>query len=117
MITIHAWNRVTKCTQVLGAADLESRGPELLAPDETLWIDLDEPTAAEEDLVLRTFFGIHPLSFEDVTRLRREPDAPPHFPKVEEFPDYLFVIVNPLRSVFLDYAGKEIGRASCRERV
>ena len=26
--------------------------------------------------------------------LRREPEAPPHLPKVEEFPDYLFLIVN-----------------------
>src|SRR5262249_20478641 len=32
----------------------------------------------------------------DITKLRREPGALPHFPKVEEFPDYLFVIVNPL---------------------
>jgi magnesium transporter len=36
------------------------------------------------------------LTLEDMTRLRREPDSPPHLPKAEEFPDYLFVIVNPL---------------------
>lgn len=65
-------------------------------PDETLWIDLDNPTPEEEKQVFQTFFPIHPLTLEDITRLRREPNAPPHFPKVEEFPDYLFVIVNPL---------------------
>src|SRR5262249_45120859 len=36
------------------------------------------------------------LTLEDVQKPRRDPDGPPHFPKVEEFPDYLFVIVNPL---------------------
>jgi magnesium transporter len=61
-----------------------------------LWIDLADPTADEEALVLRTFHKVHPLTLEDMARLRNDSDQSPHFPKVEEFEDYLFVIVNPL---------------------
>ena len=57
----------------------------------------NDPTEEEEDLVFRKFLPVHPLTLEDITRARREPDGPPHLPKVEEFADYLFVIVNPLR--------------------
>ena len=69
--------------------------------NDILWIDLDQPTPEEEQLVFESLFKVHPLTVEDITRLRREPTAPPHFPKVEEFPDYLFVIVNPLAQRFL----------------
>jgi magnesium transporter len=101
MILIHAWNRATRTTRTCDPADLTARKDELLASDDVLWIGLRQPTAEEEQLVLQTFFPIHTLSFEDITRLRREPDALPHLPKVEEFPDYLFVIVNPLRMDYL----------------
>lgn len=101
MINIHAWNRSTKCTQAVSPSDLETGAKQLLGPDMVVWIDVSEPTAEEESLVLQKFLPIHPLSLEDVTRLRREPDALPHFPKVEEFDNYLFVIVNPLTGGFL----------------
>lgn len=61
-----------------------------------LWIDLVNPTPEEESRVLQQFFPIHPLTLEDVTRSRRLADGSAHLPKVEEFPDYLFSIVNPL---------------------
>lgn len=96
MITIHAWNAAGKTLSAIAADQLLSRRDELLAADNVLWIDLSNPTEAEERLVLQEFCRIHSLSFEDVTRLRREPEAAPHLPKVEEFPDYLFIIVNPL---------------------
>jgi magnesium transporter len=60
------------------------------------WIDLDNPTPEEEERVLKVFHPVHPLTLEDVTKSRREPEEGAHLPKVEEFPDYLFVIVNPL---------------------
>jgi magnesium transporter len=60
-----------------------------------VWIDLEAPTAEEEHLAFKEFLAVHTLTLEDITRLRREP-GDPHFPKVEEFPDYLFVVVNPL---------------------
>jgi magnesium transporter len=96
MITAHAWNRGSRTARALDAGELTTRRAELLASDEVLWIDLSAPSVDEEQLVLQEFFPIHPLSVEDINRLRREPDAPPHLPKVEEFADYLLVIVNPL---------------------
>jgi magnesium transporter len=76
-------------------------GPEALPAKEhlpeLLWVDLEAPTDEEECLVLDRFFHVHTLTLEDVRRPRRHPEHGPHFPKVEEFPDYLFVVVNPLR--------------------
>jgi len=63
---------------------------------EVWWVDLECPTEQEERLVFEKFMPIHPLTLEDITKPRRDPDSPPHFPKVEEFADYLFVIANPL---------------------
>jgi magnesium transporter len=102
MISIFCWNQASRCGQVLTPEALRSRLDELKAGPDVVWIDLSNPDAAEERLVFQEFLPIHTLSLEDVTRLRREPEAPPHFPKVEEFPDYLFVIVNPLADPFLD---------------
>ncbi|AWM38199.1 Magnesium transport protein CorA [Gemmata obscuriglobus] len=93
MITVRRWN----------GSSCKETGPEGLpesaagiAADEFVWVDLSDPTPEEEAAVFQKFLPVHPLSLEDVTRIRREPDRGAHFPKVEEFPDYLFVIVNPL---------------------
>src|SRR5205814_3560964 len=67
-----------------------------LSGDDVLWIDLDNPTPEEEDRVFQQFLPVHPLTLEDVRKPRAEPNEGAHFPKVEEFPDYLFVVVNPL---------------------
>jgi magnesium transporter len=64
--------------------------------DEVVWIHLTEPTPEEEAAVFEGFMKVHVLTLEDITKMRREPESGAHFPKVEEFPDYLFVIVNPL---------------------
>lgn len=95
MITIFCWNSARQCGEWLDPARLRGERDALSRAD-CLWIDLDRPTPEEEQLVYGEFLPVHPLSREDITRLRREPDSPPHLPKVEEFPDYLFVIVNPL---------------------
>jgi magnesium transporter len=74
-------------------------GPELLpSPDfpGVLWIDLENPTEEEERQVFERFFKVHSLTLEDIRRPRLRADGLPHLPKVEEFADYLFVIVNPL---------------------
>lgn len=81
---------------------LQTKADDLKVGPDVLWIDLSNPEPAEEKLVFEEFLRIHTLSLEDVKRLRRDPNSPPHFPKVEEFPDYLFVIVNPLVDRFLD---------------
>jgi magnesium transporter len=75
------------------------RGPEVLTDGggaHVLWIDLEMPTPEEERLVFEKYFHIHPLTLEDITHLREFSDGFPHLPKVEEFNDYLFVIVNPI---------------------
>src|SRR5262249_56382825 len=64
--------------------------------DDGGWIDLCDPTPEEEEQVFGKFFPVHMLTREDITRVRTSADKSPHLPKVEEFPDYLFVIVNPL---------------------
>jgi magnesium transporter len=63
--------------------------PGLLAStDATTWVDMPGPT--EEDVcVLREVFRIHPLVIEDITNQEQRP-------KVEEYPDYLFFILNPV---------------------
>lgn len=109
MISIYSWHRSAHCveTHPLDALDDSSLRDDA---NRVLWIDLAAPTVDEETRVLQKFLPIHPLSFEDVIRLRREPDALPHLPKVEEFPDYLFVIVNPLRQRYLDLMGRDEDR-------
>ncbi len=96
MITLYRWNIKENHGCWVKAEELHKKADELRAAD-VLWVDLEGPTPEEEQLVFQKFFPIHILSFEDITRLRRIPDRPPHLPKVEEFPDYLFVIVNPLQ--------------------
>lgn len=61
-----------------------------------VWIDLCNPTPEEEEQIFGRFLPVHDLTFEDLTKPRREPEQGAHLPKVEEFRDYLFVIVNPL---------------------
>jgi magnesium transporter len=68
----------------------------LRASTDIWWIDLEDPTPDEETLVYQRLCPIHSLSLSDITSLRRPDRHVPHLPKVEEFPDYLFVIVNPL---------------------
>jgi magnesium transporter len=115
MILIHSWDRGTQQVSRLTLEDLANTA---LRTDgnRVLWIDMAEPTAAEEDAVFQKFAPIHALSFEDITRLRREPKSPPHLPKVEEFPDYLFVIVCPLRQAYLDLIGRDGAAAAEAER-
>lgn len=108
MILCYAWNRLTKTIQCLEAAFLEKNPERLNNPEEVFWIDLANPTQEEEELVLRKIMPVHPLSQEDMTFIRRHPDSGPHFPKVEEFPDYLFVIVNPLTRNYRKGLGQEL---------
>lgn len=81
-------------------AELCTVDPQVLPAAHTsesfVWIDLENPTPEEEDRVFSGYLPIHPLSRDDVTRPRRLPAEGAHLPKVEEFPDYLLVIANPL---------------------
>ena len=67
-----------------------------VAADDVWWIDLGDPTPEEEERVFGRFFPVHTLTLRGHHPPRHAPGHGAHLPKVEEFPDYLFVIVNPL---------------------
>ena len=93
MIHIVRWNPGSNSTEHATLEQLPPTAAEL--PDSSVvWIDLDDPTPEEEDRVLKLFLPVHELTLEDIVKPRAAGST--HLPKVEEFPDYLFVIVNPL---------------------
>ncbi|HEV2904215.1 MAG TPA: magnesium transporter CorA family protein, partial [Pyrinomonadaceae bacterium] len=55
-----------------------------------IWIDMEAPTEAEERILLEVF-RFHPLTIEDCRETR-------NYPKVEEFPGYLYMIVHGVRA-------------------
>jgi magnesium transporter len=103
MITVYRWKAKGGGTWQGAEALATPR-----AEGEVVWVDLEEPSPEEERQVLEGFLPVHPLTLEDVTRPRRAPDQPPHFPKVEEFPDYLFVVVNPLSLSVADWLAERM---------
>jgi len=77
----------TKVEEGFSEADL----PELLKDEEAVvWINMPQPTQADEQILLDVFH-FHPLTVEDCRENR-------HYPKVEEFPDYLYLIVHGVRA-------------------
>lgn len=57
-----------------------------LAPNEHLWVDLEEPTP-EEEKVLNTAFRFHPLSVEDaLTEIE--------YPKLDVYDEYAFLVLH-----------------------
>lgn len=104
MITVYCRSGNGQGGRWLKADELIRCADELKTTACSVWIDLEAPDEAEEELVFRTFLPIHALTLEDITKLRREPNSP-HFPKAEEFPDYLFVVANPLAPAVLAALG------------
>jgi magnesium transporter len=97
MLSIYRWNAETNKGEWQEVAPLPACTAADLSEQVMWWIDLDDPTEEEELAILGHFLKVHALTLEDMTKPRREPDQGSHLPKVEEFRDYLFVIVNPLR--------------------
>ena len=65
--------------------------PELLKDEKAvIWIDIEAPTEVEERMLL-DLFHFHPLTVEDCRETR-------NYPKVEEFPGYLYFIVHGVRA-------------------
>ena len=65
--------------------------PELLQDKSSvIWVDMEFPTEADEQVLLNVFH-FHPLTVEDCRENR-------HYPKVEEFPGYLYFIVHGVRA-------------------
>jgi magnesium transporter len=95
MQTVFQWDCSNESCTRLESHELPPTAAEL-PPHTVLWVDLADPTPEEEEAVLERFLPIHRLTLQDITKARRQPEQGAHFPKVEEFPDYLFVVVNPL---------------------
>jgi magnesium transporter len=73
--------------ETLTAADLSAR---LVAQDEgsVIWVDITGPS--DDDVyVMHDVFHFHPLAIEDTRNVRQRP-------KVEEYADYMFFILNPV---------------------
>jgi len=65
--------------------------PELLRDQSAvIWVDMESPTEADEQALLDVFH-FHPLTVEDCRENR-------HYPKVEEFPGYIYFIVHGVRA-------------------
>jgi magnesium transporter len=65
--------------------------PELLQDQSAvIWVDMESPTEADEQVLLDVF-NFHPLTVEDCRENR-------HYPKVEEFPGYIYFIVHGVTS-------------------
>src|SRR5687768_3246318 len=84
MVTIHVLeNGVVR--------QVERVEPEWLGPSSTvtIWVDLAQPTDAEFALLVDPF-GSHPLSVDDAR-------SAVQFPKIEQYPGYLYVILHDLQ--------------------
>jgi magnesium transporter len=74
---------VPKIQENFTAKDL----PELLQDlSSVIWVDMEQPTT-EDEQVLLDVFKFHPLTVEDCRENR-------HYPKIEEFEDYIYFIVH-----------------------
>jgi len=62
--------------------------PMLLKDDGVhVWVDMEDPTPAESKQVLEGIFQFHPLAIEDCVAVSQ-------LPKVEEYEEYLFVVIH-----------------------
>jgi len=75
--------------EIKTAADL----PALLTTedDSVFWVDMDSPSAEDVRTMLEVFL-FHPVAVEDTRNHEQRP-------KIEEYPGYLFMIVNPVSMV------------------
>jgi magnesium transporter len=80
---------------VIRKLTIKELGQGITKPEGIFWIDLENPDDAEEETLLVSLLDFHPLSIEDAQRGREEEG---HLPKVEDFGDYLFVILNPVEA-------------------
>ncbi len=101
MISVYCWNAETKTTSQLDPSFLRDNQERIRESQDVYWIDLEHPTVEEEEFVLAELFPVHRLTRDDITQRHRRPQERGHLPKVEEFPKYLFVVVNPLKADFL----------------
>jgi magnesium transporter len=82
MVRILAWR--DKGVETAQLAEL----PALLESCTPTWVDITGPDDDEARLMRETL-GLHPLAIEDTRNQRQRP-------KLEEYPDHLFLILNPM---------------------
>jgi len=86
MIEIFAFSKQNGLRRITDAASL----PSLLKDEsESVWVDLETPTE-EETQILSSIFNFHPLAIEDCI-------AESHLPKLDDFDDYLFLVLHGAR--------------------
>lgn len=88
----------------LAGRDLEIEALRLVRGDKglVLWVDLDNPTDEEIKAVLEGVFQFHPLAIEDCV-------APSDLPKVEDYEDYLFMVMHAVDFTHTDkFASTEL---------
>jgi magnesium transporter len=78
--------RAGKRTAVLH--DLAEVGDVVAKNDHLIWLDLVDPTH-DEFVTLQKTFDLHPLAIEDAQTEHERP-------KIEQYPNYLFLIVHPV---------------------
>jgi len=115
MLSPHRWNAATHTYEAVPSFALPPTARDM-PPDDMLWIDLEDPTPEEEARVFEQFLPLHTLTVGDITKPRREPGQGAHLPKVEEFTDYLFMIVNPLPPGLADPKAAGEKRIHLRDR-
>ena len=79
--------RVLTWTDKGGVEADAAKLPEILAAGGCTWVDVTGPDDAEAAL-MRDLFKFHPLAIEDTRNQHQRP-------KVEEYPNHLFLILNP----------------------
>lgn len=72
----------------------------LAQQDGALWVDMVGPSA-EDMRIMRDVFHFHPLAIEDTANQRQRP-------KVEEYGDHLFIILNPVDEFSVDLTFREL---------
>ena len=110
MFTVFRWDCATLAGGMISESEMQATAS-AIAGEVVIWIDLANPTPEEESRVIEQFLKVHFLTLEDRTRVRRTPDLGAHLPKVEEFPDYLFAIVNPLPPGLAAFAARAAAEA------
>ncbi len=87
MVKILVFETGTTAAKQIDVTQLDAA---LANPNATVWVDLDGRNSACET-VLSSSFGLHPVVIDDIF----DDNA---IPKVEEFPEYLYIVVHALDS-------------------
>jgi len=87
MIEIFSYSKQNGLRRITDTGSL----PSLLKDEtESVWVDLEAPTE-EETQILSSVFNFHPLAIEDCV-------GESHLPKLDDFGDYLFLVLHGARS-------------------